>query len=167
MTTKKKKGCWERWNEEWLCKMKPKEPSVEKDKGLIENVQLYHNSMAVQESLLQWYRASFIALEAALFTFAYFIRTFDLCLIGIPASVGIIGCFIWWAVCTQRTNLIDKQRCEIERLVQDTNLETWYDIYLYTDRFRRKIAQHVFNVGLPIIVGLLWVLLLIQSCTCN
>ena len=104
--------------------------------------------MVLQESSLQWYRALFITLEAAIFAFAYFLIQNQLVggwihTVGwIPIGLGMFGCIAWMIICTQRTNLVDKQRHEIEKLIIKSDLNRWYDVYRDIDKdFRRRIAQ--------------------------
>ena len=135
---------------------------IETNTQLIVNLQFYHDNMVLQESLLQWYRALFIALEAALFTFAYFlIQNQYLGWAWFPFVLGILGCFAWMIVCTQRTNFVDKQRDEIEKLVKDSALSRCWDVY--AGKKGRWLAQNIFNVVFPAVVIFLWFLLLLTQ----
>jgi hypothetical protein len=84
----------------------------EVDSELIANVQLYHDDMSFQDSLLQWYRALFMMFEAGVFALVYFLITRSILgwIAWATVVIGMIGCFLWWIVCMQRSNLLKSRR---------------------------------------------------------
>ena len=173
MTTPKIKSYCKRLKEnfkkDWLCKMDVQGGGWEGNVTLIATLQFFHDNMALQDSLLQWYRTLFVAFEAATFTLAYFLadKLGDTLFVFFPFGIGVVGCLAWWLVCTQRTNLAEKQRGEIERLVSYSRIDRWCDVYkgdhVYgPDKKKRKIArriaQNIFNLVLPLVIFFLWIL---------
>lgn len=152
------------FEKDWLLKMDAKGGPMETSSQLIANVQFYHDNMVHHESLLQWYRVFFLTFEGAIFAMAFFLARSAPGFHWIPGIFGILGCGLWYLVCTQRRNLVDKQREEIKKLLLGSALERWYDVYWGIkpgERPRiRRLAQNVFNMVLPAAIGVLWFLVI-------
>ena len=129
------------------------------DKDLIR---FYLDTMVLNEHLTQWYRALFLALEAVFFTAVFALHTANFAeWILAPVLVGLIGCCLWVWLTHQRELIVKRQRERIIDLAEvDTDLKDCFEVYSPEMTLFRYAAGFVFNLCLPLIVGVLLIVML-------
>lgn len=126
------------------------------DSGLVNEVQLYLQSISAQDSLLQSYRILFIAMETILFALAFALHRNQNGLLLLPIICGLVFGVLWVIICNHRGWMIDKLKAETEQLVKCTNLESWFKL-AYKARGEKWVPRFAFNMLSPALAIGLWI----------
>jgi len=128
------------------------------DSGLVNEVQLYSQTISAQDSLLQSYRILFIAMETILFALAFALYDNQKGLLWLPIICGLFFGVLWLIICNHRGCMIDKLKAETEQLVKCTNLERWFKL-AYKARGEKCVPRVTFNMLSPALAISLWICL--------
>jgi len=138
-----------------------------------KRVRFYFDTMALNDQLMQWYRAFFLAVEGVIFTVVFVNLVspglrFGLALIGIGLSLAGI-----WA-CVQRGRIVDRQKKKItdELYYEDRtkknltdDLAECFEIYNPVKaKLEKEVPRTIFNFGLHTLIGALLVYVAWQPC---
>jgi len=131
-----------------------------------ELVRFYFDTMSLNEHLTQWYRAILVAFHGgvvfAMFAtwsklpegFGRFISLLVLVIIGLIVSL------LWVWLTSQREVLVRRQMRKIVDLAEaDQNLKECYRIYDPKMKWFRNAPPIVFNLVLPVLVGVLLIVM--------
>ena len=133
----------------------------------LEKVNIYLNAMSMENSLLQSYRALFIAIEAALLASALVLPQFfggDIIISKIVNLVSVIGLVVgvmWIIVCCSKGEDVDKWGKQIK---SETNTDLYnYFSYMWSGfgLTGGRVARWWFNVVMPLLIIALWIVFLI------
>ena len=135
------------------------------DPHVLQKIQLYHQTLSWQDSLLQSYRMLFIGLQTILVAFVIF-------LVREPASVVVpswlmicIGWGVsaaWIFICVLRGYIIDGQKKAInERLIPRANAKDRQDLKEWYKPYEKPLLEKhppriFFNIILPVAFAVLW-----------
>lgn len=123
-----------------------------------ELARFYLDTLALNDHLMQWYRALFLALEGTLFAAAFFIHEAELIqFLCVPATVGSLCCPLWATVCAQRGRLVDRQKKKLGDLKNRQEELDWDWYRIWEGEWERRLPRYTFNLFLPLAVGTLWV----------
>ena len=131
-----------------------------------EKVNIFLRAMSMENSLLQSYRALFLALEAALIAagFALIRLSEGKSIVGVGIAglvIGIAGLVIsvmWIIVCHAKGNDVDKWR---DRLLEVTKEGDLLGHFFYMKSgfslAGGRVARYWFNLIMPILIIVLWI----------
>jgi len=138
-----------------------------------KRIRFYFDTMALNDQLMQWYRAFFLAFEGIILTVVFtnlgspWLR-FGLALIGIGLSLAGT-----WA-CVQRGRIVDRQKKRItdELYYEDgtkknltDDLAECFEIYNpVKGKPEKEVPRTVFNYGLHTLIGVLLIYVVWQPC---
>lgn len=136
-----------------------------------EFIRFHFDVMALNDQLMQWYRAFFLAFEAAMLGGVLAIRAspeipswwaFILVILGLVLSFAGL-----WA-CVQRQNIVDRQKMKIiselydkqtgkpkdpkDSLADCFQIYNKYDLKI-VDEWEKKVPRNSFNIWLHVIIG--------------
>lgn len=130
-----------------------------------ELVRFYFDTMALNDQLMQWYRAFFLAFETIIVAAVFALHgtepipqrwTFSLAIVGLVLSFLAV-----WA-CVQRGNIVDRQKRKIQKelfdeegnkKVPDDELADCFEIYSPKRKAEKWVPRWTFNVGLHVLIA--------------
>jgi len=124
-----------------------------------EKVNIFLRAMSMENSLLQSYRALFLALEAALIAAAFaLIRLYEeKCILGVGIARSVIG-GMWIIVCHAKGNDVDKWRDCLLEVTKEGDLQGYFS-YMESgfSLAGGRVARYWFNWIMPILIIALWI----------
>jgi hypothetical protein len=130
-------------------------------------VQICQNAMAMENATLQSFRSLFLTVEAvALGVGAVLIsvNSLRILILGITI-VGILITVPWYLQVQQRTRILDDWMEKIFDSTRGTRVSEHFENYKKTGVHGHSIRLW-FDIGAPLCVVMLWVMLLWLSCPC-
>jgi len=134
-------------------------------------IRFYFDTMALNDQLMQWYRAFFLAFEAAMLGGVLAIRasgTIPSWWAFILVIVGLLLSFAGLWACVQRGNIVDRQKTKIISELYDKKtgkpkdlkdsladcflIYNKYDLKI-VDEWEKKVPRNTFNIWLHAIMG--------------
>ena len=125
-------------------------------------ISLYLKAMSMENSLLQSYRALFIAIETILFAFVFAIIKSPApnLLIVLIGAIGLIICILWIIVCYAKSKDVDSWRDSLIRESKNHNeLEEKFE-YLKKPGLSLaggKFSRICFNYLIPSLMLIIWI----------
>ncbi len=124
-----------------------------------EKVNIFLRAMSMENSLLQSYRALFLALEAALIAAAFaLIRLYEeKGILGVGIAGLVIG-VMWIIVCHAKGNDVDKWRDCLLEVTKEGDLQGYFS-YMESgfSLAGGRVARYWFNWIMPILIIALWI----------
>ena len=131
-----------------------------------EKVNIFLRAMSMENSLLQSYRALFLALEAALIAagFALIRLSEGKSIVGVGIAglvIGIAGLVIsvmWIIVCHAKGNDVDKWRDRLLEVTKEGDIQGYFS-YVKSgfSLAGGRVARYWFNWIMPVLIILLWI----------
>ena len=124
-----------------------------------EKVNIFLRAMSMENSLLQSYRALFLALEAALIAAAFtLIQLFEeKGIVGVGIAGLVIG-VMWIIVCHAKGNDVDKWRNRLLEVTKEGDIQGYFS-YMKSgfSLAGGRFVRYWFNWIMPILIILLWI----------
>lgn len=124
-----------------------------------EKVNIFLRAMSMENSLLQSYRALFLALEAALIAAGFALIGFseEKSIVGVGIAGLVIG-VMWIIVCHAKGNDVDQWRDSLLEMTKEGDLQGYFS-YMKSglSLVGGRVARYWFNWIMPILVIVLWI----------
>lgn len=139
----------------------------EEKKDKLQRVGIYQDSLSMENSLLQGYRALFLTFEVILLTLGVGLLALEKEeYILIPIIIGIVFCLASTPIFSWGRRRVDYWRDKIFEEVKGTDIETIFEIYrpVYLWIIPSPTSPRFwFDLISPLIMGLVWILVLFIS----
>ena len=119
-------------------------------------IRFYFDTMALNEHLMQWYRAVFVAFQVGVvFTMLTIMDTTDsekfmFSLLGF----GLLISLLWVFLTSQRANIVESQKNRMLGIVDKCNDPDIANcVKIYRSKLGKYLPEFIFNLFLPVAVG--------------
>jgi len=120
-------------------------------------------TMAMENSLLQSYRALFIGIEAALLASAFALSRLDMAMaekVWMVGAAGLAFCAFWIIVCAAKGKDVDKW---MKYLTEEAKEKEFFSYMKAGLTFQGgRFARHWFNEAMPSLIIALWIWMIIS-----